>query len=78
MQINLLNKSFYRLVHWARHDADTGQLWVASWPISRRHQAMNQTTADQIDTLSPRQDGRYFPAAIFKCIFLDENILNFE
>ena len=28
-----------------------------------------------INTLRPRQDGRYFPDDIFKCIFLNENVL---
>ena len=27
-----------------------------------------------IDTLRPRQHGRHFPDAIFKCIFLNENV----
>ena len=27
-----------------------------------------------LNTLRPRQDGRYFPDDIFKCIFLNENI----
>ena len=28
-----------------------------------------------VNTLRPRQDGRHFPDAIFKCIFLNENVL---
>ena len=28
-----------------------------------------------INTLRPRQDGRHFPDDIFKCIFLNENVL---
>ena len=27
-----------------------------------------------LNTLRPRQDGRYFPDDIFKCIFLNENV----
>ena len=27
------------------------------------------------NTLRPRQDGRHFPDDIFKCIFLNENVL---
>ena len=30
---------------------------------------------DWVNTLSPRQDGRLFPDDIFKCIFLNENVL---
>ena len=28
-----------------------------------------------VNTLRPRQNGRYFPDDIFKCIFLNENVL---
>ena len=28
-----------------------------------------------VNTLRPRQNGRHFPDDIFKCIFLDENVL---
>ena len=31
-------------------------------------------TARDINTLSPRQDGRHFPDAIFKCIFSNVNV----
>ena len=29
---------------------------------------------DNFNTLKPRQNGRYFPDHIFKCIFLNENV----
>ena len=30
---------------------------------------------DVINTLGPRQNGRHFADAIFKCIFFNENVL---
>ena len=33
-----------------------------------------QSPGVDINTLRPRQDGRYFPDDIFKCVFLNENV----
>ena len=44
-----------------------GILTYCFWRDSLKHLTIN--------TLRPRQDGRHFPDDIFKCIFLNENVL---
>ena len=45
-------------------------LWVGATA-----ERMDVVSPLNINTLRPRQDGRLFPDDIFKCIFLNENVL---
>ena len=36
---------------------------------------LNPCDNDPFNTLRPRQNGQHFPDDIFKCIFLNENVL---
>ena len=36
--------------------------------------ALKYCLQTRLNTLRPRQNGRFFPDDIFKCIFLDENV----
>ena len=56
------------LVHWRIYAALGG----AELSTMQRAVLCNDLPQD-INTLSPRQDGRHFPDDIFKCIFLNEN-----
>ena len=53
--------------------------WVCQRFASHLYTSMHTTTymihLVCINTLRPRQDGRHFPDDIFKCIFLNENML---
>ena len=44
------------------------------WPGDVRSQGIGSHNIELV-TLGPRQNGRYFPDNIFKCIFLNENVL---
>ena len=58
---------------------DTSQSTVlSSMPVDG---ISSQTVSDKqlnVNTLRPRQNGRYFPDDIFKCIFLNENVWIFK
>ena len=63
----------------------TGLCWWLIWsPVGPRHLIgwvtlgfpwIPGNPVPQINTLRPRQNGRHFKAAIFKCIFLNENVI---
>ena len=55
----------------SHRDAITTKKVLMALPGFRR--ALDQHRG--VNTLRPRQDGRHFPDDIFKCIFLNENVL---
>ena len=57
---------------YARTRAKRGQ-WRPAHIIKK--QFYIQTFVIQFNTLRPRQNGRHFADDIFKCIFLNENVL---
>ena len=64
-----LNEPTFKFVHgWVI--ASRSCIDVITYPCSNLH----AVSANLINTLRPRQNGRHFPDDIFKCIFLNENV----
>ena len=69
--------------HYYLHDGDNGGLhWMQQWCtgntepqqyVSNHRNRHIQLVIKLLNTLGPRQDGRYFADDIFKCIYFNEN-----
>ena len=70
-RVMVCDKTVQMSVRWysnrAQHEKE---MYLARWSLRDTYRGVRF-----INTLRPRQNGRHFPDDIFKCIFLNENVL---